>query len=238
MIETSGLALPQPLVRAFQWPDIRTKLTVDGVVTVVDSVALAEGRFAHDEARLDAQRQADETIDHETPLSELFEDQLACADLVVLNKSDLLDAPALDALSSKLKPQLRQGVRMLNCARGEIAPEVLLGMNIGAEDDIEARGEVHHHHHDDDDGEHEHGHDEFTSFVVDLPAIASPDELAAKIGSIANDHGVLRVKGFATVGDKPMRLVVQAVGPRGQLFRPPAERRGARTLPACGDRHA
>ncbi|MEL7398830.1 MAG: GTP-binding protein, partial [Pseudomonadota bacterium] len=77
VIETSGLALPQPLVRAFNWPEISTRVTVDGVVTVVDGKAVSEGRFAHDVAAVDAQRAADENLDHETPLSELFEDQVA-----------------------------------------------------------------------------------------------------------------------------------------------------------------
>src|SRR5438477_5607696 len=82
VIETSGLALPQPLLKAFAWPDIRTRTTVDGVVTVVDAVALSEGRVAIDEAALDAQRSADPSLDHEDPVEEVFEDQLACADLV------------------------------------------------------------------------------------------------------------------------------------------------------------
>ena len=88
VIETSGLALPQPLVRAFNWPEISTRVTVDGVVTVVDGKAVSEGRFAHDVAAVDAQRAQDENLDHETPLSELFADQVACADMIVVNKSD------------------------------------------------------------------------------------------------------------------------------------------------------
>ncbi|MFY8145564.1 MAG: GTP-binding protein, partial [Rhodobacter sp.] len=81
LIETSGLALPKPLLKAFDWPDIRSRITVDGVIAVADAEAVAAGRFAPDPARLQAQRQADDSIDHETPLSEVFEDQIACADL-------------------------------------------------------------------------------------------------------------------------------------------------------------
>ena len=90
LIETSGLALPKPLVAAFNWPEIRTRLTVDGVVAVVDGPALAEGRFADDEDALQAQREADDALDHESPLAEVFEDQIGCADMVILNKTDLL----------------------------------------------------------------------------------------------------------------------------------------------------
>jgi GTP-binding protein len=95
VIETSGLALPQPLIRAFNWPEIKSQVTIDGVVTVADAAALAEGRFANDEAAVDALRSADDMLDHETPLGELFEDQLIAADLVILNKADVPDAAEL-----------------------------------------------------------------------------------------------------------------------------------------------
>lgn len=224
VIETSGLALPQPLVRAFAWPEIRNRVTVDGVVTLVDSVALHEGRFAHNEAAIDAQRAADDGLDHETPLSELFDDQLACADMVVLNKTDLLDENALAALEMRLKGELRDGVRMIRAQHGALSPTLLLGLGIGAENDLDARGELHHHHHDhdhDDDDEdhiddhhHDHGHDEFETFQLDTGSLGDVDAYVARLKSTIAAHDILRLKGFAQVGEKPMRLVIQAVGPR------------------------
>ena len=219
VIETSGLALPQPLVRAFNWPEIRTKVTVDGVVTVVDGPAVAAGRFAHDEARVAAQREADESIDHETPLSELFEDQLACADMVVVSKTDAMESGSADATVAGLAGATRCGVRLVRSGSGGLAPDILLGIGAGAEDDLEARHEVHHHHHHDDDeghhdDEHEHGHDAFESFAVALGEIADAGALAARIEAVIREHDILRLKGFAAVEGKPMRLVVQAVGPR------------------------
>ena len=225
VIETSGLALPQPLVRAFNWPEIRTRVTVDGVVTVVDGKAVSEGRFAADEAAVDRQRAADDSIDHETPLSELFEDQLACADMIVLNKSDLLGEAAAEALAGKLESESRAGVRVLRASRGEVDPAALLGLGIGAEDDLAARHEIHHHHHhhdgdhhDDHDHEHEHGHDEFESFVVELPEIADPNRFAETVAEAIRAHDILRLKGFAAVEGKPMRQVIQAVGPRVESY--------------------
>ena len=205
VIETSGLALPQPLVRAFNWPAIRTRVTVDGVVAVVDGPALAEGRFAANEAAVDAQREADETIDHETPLSELFDDQLACADMVIVNKADLLGADAARTLSAKLRDEVRKGVAVLQSERGAVDAAVLLGLGIGAEDDMEGRGEIHHHHdHDDDDDddhedEHAHGHDEFESFVVSRGEIADPEAFAGRVAEVIRAHDILRLKGFAAV---------------------------------------
>lgn len=222
IIETSGLALPQPLVRAFNWPDIRNRVTVDGVVTVVDGPALAEGRFAHDEGRVTAQREADDSIDHETPLADLFEDQLACADMIVVSKSDAM-AGGAGATIEALKPRARAGVRFVPSSTAGLGPDVLLGMGKGAEDDMGARHEVHHHHHDDEDDdhhdhEHSHGHDEFDSFALTLGEIAEPEAFLERVGAVIRAHDVLRLKGFVAVAGKPMRMVVQAVGPRIETY--------------------
>ena len=221
VIETSGLALPQPLVRAFNWPGLATRVTVDGVVTVVDGVAVTEGRFAHDVAAVDAQRAADDGLDHETPLSELFEDQIACADMIVINKTDLMEPKAAADLAQRLKSESRPGVQVVRTSMGELPVDVLLGQGIGAEDDLEARHEIHHHHHHDDDEDddhhddhHDHGHDEFESFVVERDEIADPAAFAAQLSDVIRSHDILRLKGFTSVAGKPMRLTVQAVGPR------------------------
>lgn len=225
VIETSGLALPQPLVRAFNWPGISTKVTVDGVVTVVDGRAVQDGQFAHNVAAVDAQRAKDENLDHETPLSELFEDQIACADMIVVNKTDLLAAAEAEDLSARLKSESRDGVQVVKAKMGALPVDVLLGQGIGAEGDLEARHEVHHHHHHDDedhdhhhDHEHEHGHDEFESFTVARGEIDDPNAFAEQVADIIREHGILRLKGFAAVSGKPMRLTLQAVGPRVDTY--------------------
>lgn len=223
VIETSGLALPQPLVRAFNWPGISTKVTVDGVVTVVDGRAVHDGQFAHNVAAVDAQRAQDENLDHETPLSELFEDQIACADMIVVNKTDLLAASEADALSSKLKAESRDGVQVVKASMGALPVDVLLGQGIGAEGDLEARHEVHHHHHHDDDEddhdhEHEHGHDEFESFIVTRGEIADANAFAEQVADVIRANNILRLKGFVAIAGKPMRLTLQAVGPRVDTY--------------------
>ena len=229
VIETSGLALPQPLVRAFTWPGISTKVTVDGVITVVDGKAVTEGRFAHNVAAVDAQRAMDENLDHETPLSELFEDQIACADMIVVNKTDLLTSAEVDALTAQLKSESRKGVQVVRASMGALPVDVLLGQGVGAENDLEARHEVHHHHHHDDDDDHhddddhdhehhDHGHDEFESFVVTLPEVTDAKAFAEKVAGVIRAHDILRLKGFVAVTGKPMRLTLQAVGPRVDTY--------------------
>ncbi|MDX2265790.1 MAG: cobalamin biosynthesis protein CobW [Hyphomicrobiales bacterium] len=211
VIETSGLALPQPLVRAFNWPEVRARVTVDGVVTVVDACAVAEGRFAADEDAIAAQRAADASLDHESPLEELFEDQVSCADLIILNKADLVGPAQMAAVMETVLRDKRPGVEMVRAAMGRVPPEVLIGLNAAAEDD--AANRLSHH---DREGE-EHDHDDFETFVLAVPPVADVKPFADKLADAAA-LGVLRAKGFLAVEDKPMRLVAQAVGPRVETY--------------------
>ena len=207
LIETSGLALPKPLLKAFDWPDIRSRITVDGVIAVADAEAVAAGRFAPDLARLQAQREADDSIDHETPLSEVFEDQIACADLVLLTKSDLAGAEGVAAARAVIAAEAPRPLPVIEVLEGVIDPRVILGLGAAAEDDIAARPSHH-------DAEEEHDHEDFDSVVIDIAEQTDPQALAARIEALANDRQILRVKGYAAVAGKPMRLLVQAVGAR------------------------
>ena len=207
VIETSGLALPKPLVKAFGWPSVRTRVTVDGVVAVVDAPAYAAGLFAADPAAVQAQREADDTLDHESPLEELLEEQLACADLVVLNKADLVDETEMRRIGGEIAAMLRPAVKRVVAREGAVDPAVLLGLEAAAEDDLDSRPS-----HLDEAGEHDH--DDFTTFSVDIGEVDCPDTLAARIAQAVAAHGILRVKGFAAVAGKDMRLLVQGVGER------------------------
>ena len=207
IIETSGLALPKPLVKAFDWPSIRSRLTVDGVVAVVDGRAVADGRFADDPAKLAAQRALDPNVEHDNPLEEVYEDQLLCADLIVLNKSDLMDGEMSARVGGEIAAAIPRAVKIVATREGKIDPDVLLGLAAAAEDDLLARPS----HHDGDEG---HDHDDFDSFVLDIDAVADGAALAAHLASVAASHDVLRIKGFVEVRGKPMRLLVQGVGTR------------------------
>jgi cobalamin biosynthesis protein CobW len=207
VIETSGLALPKPLVQAFLWPAIKSRVTVDGVVVVVDGAALADGRVAQDLDALKRQRAADAALEHDDPVEEVFEDQIACADLVVLNKSDLLDDDGIDAALAAISRALPRSVKVLTVSGGKVDQALLLGLGVGTEEDIANRRTRH-------DAEAEHDHDDFDSFVVPLREISDPSALSARVAAIAEKFDVLRVKGFAAVAGKPLRLLVQAVGPR------------------------
>ena len=227
VLETSGLALPKPLVKAFGWPSVRTRVTVDGVVAVVDAPAVADGMFASDPAAVQAQREADDALDHESSLEELFEEQLVCADLVVINKADLVDDEQLRAAQEEVRANTRAGVKQVVSRHGAVRPDVLLGLGAAAEDDLDSRPS-----HVDHVGEHDH--DDFSTFLVDIDEVESPRAFAGRVSEIVRAHGVLRVKGFAAVSGKDMRLLVQAVGDRVQHYydRPwrAGERRSSRMV--------
>ena len=208
LIETSGLALPKPLLKAFGWPGIRSRVTVDGVITVVDAPAVAAGRFADDPDEVARQRAADPNLDHDNPLAEVFEDQLRSADLVLLNKSDQLDAAQMDAVRAQVAASLPRAVKMVVAREGRVDVAVLLGLTSVAEDDLASRPS----HHDALDGEHEH--DDFDSFVVEVPELEAVEPLLERVRAATTAHDILRVKGFLALRGKPLRVVVQGVGAR------------------------
>jgi cobalamin biosynthesis protein CobW len=212
LIETSGLALPKPLIQAFRWPEIRNSATVDGVVTVVDCYALATGNLVGNLEALESQRQADPNLEHETPLEELFEDQLACADLVLLTKTDLVNAAQLKKIKTWLQQELQPGVKIVTASQGEIEPNLLLGFNAAVEDHLD-----HRHSHHDHEAEHEHD-DDINSIELILDQAFDPHVLTAKLKQLLQEQEVYRVKGFVNVPNKSMRLVLQGVGNRFDTF--------------------
>ena len=214
LIETSGLALPKPLVQAFQWPSIRESCTVDAVVALVDGPAVLSGQFADDPAKVDEQRQQDPSLDHERPLQELFEDQLAAADLVIVSKADELTPDELERVRAQVTALTPPAVKIINATRGQLPFDVVLGLRRAAEDHIDER----HTHHDDDHEEgKEHSHELFDTIVV-RPPVLPRDALLRGLEAVVREHEVYRAKGFAAIEGKPMRLVVQGVGRRFESY--------------------
>ena len=207
LIETSGLALPKPLLKAFDWPAIRSRITVDGVIALADAEAVSAGRFAPDVAAVDAQRAADDSIDHETPLSEVFEDQISCADVVLLTKADLAGADGIAKARAVIAAEAPRPVPVVEVTEGVIDAAVILGLEAAAENDLEARPSHH-------DGHDDHEHDDFDTIIVQLPEVDDLNALSGKIEQMARDLDILRVKGYVAVTGKPMRALVQAVGAR------------------------
>tara|TARA_B100001564_G_scaffold47432_2_gene34624 strand:- start:371 stop:1495 length:1125 start_codon:yes stop_codon:yes gene_type:complete len=209
IIETSGLALPQPLVQAFNWPDIRAQVMLDGVITLVDGPALASGSVAHDMAALEAQRAADEDLDHDSPIDELFKDQIGAANMIVLSKADQLDAAGEASARAVIESHLAGPTPIIVAANGVAPMDAILGLDM-EEQAHERAGHSHHHDHH----HHDHGHDAFSSFIIAMPKITSVKAVELQIATLAGEFGILRAKGRLSVDSKALPLVVQAVGQR------------------------
>lgn len=202
VVETSGLALPKPLVKALAWPEVKAKLTVDGVIALVDGPAAAAGRFVEQDGP---------AAEHESPLAEVFEDQLACADLVIVNKRDAMDEADASRVAALVAEHARPGVPLVETRFARIDADVVLGRAAGAEDDLDSRPS-----HIDSAGDHDH--DDFESFAVELASVADPERFEQRLQATIAAHDVLRVKGFLEVPGKPRRLALQAVGPRVERY--------------------
>lgn len=212
LIETSGLALPKPLVQAFNWPEIKQYCTVDSVITLIDGPAVAAGRFADDTDKVQAQRLADESLDHDPSLEELLEDQLSAADLVIVTKNDLLNQEQQQKIQSVISARVPAAVKTIYVDHGAVQLDAIIGLGSAAEDKINHVHNHHDHHHDHDE-DHSHAHDHFDSFVIKLGEVDG-DKLQKILTELLNSHNIYRAKGFAALPNKPMRQVVQAVGKR------------------------
>ncbi len=220
LIETSGLALPKPLVQAFNWPEIKQHCTVDSVITVVDGTAIADGRIVHRTDQVEKQRASDDSFNpesspkplHEPSLQELFEDQLSSADLIIISKTDLIDSEQLDSIKRQVNNYVKPQVKMLAVSNGEISSELIMGLKFASENSIEAVHTHHDHHHDQGEGHH-HAHDDYNSVSIKLGEVDT-DKLIEIIGRLIAAHTIFRVKGFLALPGKPMRQVLQAVGQR------------------------
>ena len=205
LIETSGLALPKPLLKAFEWPEIRSRLTVDSVLAVVDAEAVVNGIFAPQMSNELEEKQNQTYVEHETPLSEVFEDQINCSDVVLLTKPDLVENIS-DARNIIIK-EMERNVPILEVQNGDIGADVILGVNAAAETDLDNRRSHH-------DGFDDHEHDDFDTFSISVPKILDIEKFKIVLETLIRENDILRIKGFLRVESKPLNLLVQGVGKR------------------------
>lgn len=223
IIETSGLALPKPLVKAFNWPDLKPQITVDAVITVVDCVGQATGEIC-DREKVQAQRLEDDSLDHESSIEELFEDQLSCADLIIMTKTDLINEEQYKEVSTIIQNKVGKEIKLISAVKGNIPVDVLLGLDAKSEDYIDEKHshhEAHHHHHDHDDHHHDHDHEHdetINSVVVKVEVPHTPKQLISALEQLVAELEVYRIKGIIHVEGKPMRMIVQGVASRFENY--------------------
>ena len=220
VVETSGLALPEPLIAALHWPEIRTRIRLHGVVAMVDGEALAAGSVVGDPAALEAQRLADPSLDHASAIDELFAEQLEAADLVLMSRADCLSPDATETVHRRLMPLLRPGAVVLPVARGNVDPELVLGLERRASNDRSPDPEGHHHEHGHHDHEHhdhkhhDHSHVAIEALALELPGAFGRQALEQQLAHLLRQSAVIRLKGRLWLPGKARPLQIQAVGPR------------------------
>ena len=215
VIETSGLAMPKPLVRAVNWPDLKPHITIDSVITVVDAFGMVTGELCNRE-KVQAQRLADDSLDHETPIEELFLDQLSCADLVLVSKTDLLEADKLAEVKDLIIKKARPNVKIIPIQNGLIDNELLLGIEASTEDDLDNRHSIHEHHHE---HHHDHDHDDdINTIMVEYAETSDIKESVKELKARVQQEEIYRIKGFVNIPNKPMRMVLQGVGERFDYY--------------------
>ncbi|MCG8795880.1 cobalamin biosynthesis protein CobW [Tenacibaculum finnmarkense] len=215
VIETSGLSMPKPLVKAVNWPDLKPHITIDAVITVVDAVGVATGEIC-DRERVQAQRLADDSLDHETPIEELFLDQLVCADLVLVSKRDLVDDEKFEEIEKLISAKARPNIKIIPVENGELDNTLLLGIEASAEDDVDNRHSIHEEHHK--SGNHHHHNDDIKTVLLEYSETTDIKALVKDLKKLVEDHEIYRIKGFVNIPNKPMRMVLQGVGSRFDYY--------------------
>ncbi|MCG8807477.1 cobalamin biosynthesis protein CobW [Tenacibaculum finnmarkense] len=215
VIETSGLSMPKPLVKAVNWPDLKPHITIDAVITVVDAVGIATGEIC-DRERVQAQRLADDSLDHETPIEELFLDQLVCADLVLVSKRDLVDDEKFEEIEKLISAKARPNIKIIPVENGELDNTLLLGIEASAEDDVDNRHSIHEEHHK--SGNHHHHNDDIKTVLLEYSETTDIKALVKDLKKLVEDHEIYRIKGFVNIPNKPMRMVLQGVGARFDYY--------------------
>ena len=178
VVEMSGIAEPGAVVRTFRLMSQRWPLELDGVVAVVD-----------------AENFPQEGEEHYV----LARDQLALADLIVMNKMDLVSPDAAEALERRLLSYVPHA-RLLRAQHAEVPLAVLLG--------IAAKGPL--------PESHAHAH---RGYVTHTTRLSSPLSLE-RLRQVGTElpPSVYRAKGFVHLADKPdHKLVLQVVGRRAAL---------------------
>ena len=215
VVETSGLALPRPLLQALAWPEVRPRVVVNGVVTVVDGEALVAGSPVGDPEALEQQRREDPSLDHLSAIDELFEDQLQAADQVLISRADRVHPSDLASLQAQLHERVRPGTGLLAMERGQVDPRIVLGLQASPAAEPTSRGNHHDSHHDDiHHDHHDHSHVEVVSGSVRLEVPLARQQLEHCLPAFVRAHRVVRLKGRIWLEAKSLPLQLQMVGPR------------------------
>ena len=133
IVETTGLADPLPVALTFLGSELRDLTRLDSIVTVVDAENFNISLFN----------------------SEVAQSQIAYGDIILLNKTDLVDEADLDKLELQIR-DIKEGARILRTERGNVPLSLLLSVGLFESDNYFEPEKKHSH---DSHGHDSHGHD-------------------------------------------------------------------------------
>ena len=187
IIETTGLADPGPVIQTFFVDDeMRDKLTLDQVVTVVDAAHFLDKLAESHEA----------------------EEQAAFADLIVLNKIDLVDDAGRDSVLAAIR-KLNSQARVIETARSAVPLEEVLGRGAF---DLNRLLEIEPGFLEEDPEDHEHD-ESIASISLTSDAPLDARAFSEWMRALVREHGpsIFRSKGILAFADAPKRYVFQGV---------------------------
>ncbi len=198
VIETSGVSDPFAVAQTFLLPALKPFVQVDGIVTVVD---------------------AEQVRDLRGEQEMLAMDQITAADILVLNKVDLVSAPQLAAVEGWIR-SIVPSARILKTTHGEVPLELLLSVGEFTPERLQMREHADVHvHAPGDDGDHDHAHDHATVFNTWMYTVDEALSLTALRDAVQDlPPTIYRAKGFLNLADYPDRQsILHVVGRRAML---------------------
>ncbi len=201
IIETSGLALPIPLIQALNWPEIRSSIYLDVVVGIVNGESMLNGSPINDLNKITKQYNDTDKIDHNASIEELFEEQLEVSDMVLVSRSDILNDDQFDFVKNKIKGSLNSFVPVLKSKNGKIDLNYLFDFNFKKETYKEFLNE-----------EHDHNHVELVSDSIKLNYFLEKNDFEKEMSKILDELNILRIKGRIWIPNKLLPLQIQIVG--------------------------
>lgn len=193
VIETTGLADPIPVAQTFLSSiHIQKDFRLDGIVTIVDALHL-----------LFQLEQTPET-----------RSQVLCADLILLNKTDLVDTETLDGVLGKIR-ELNPDAEIYETKHASIEPQKLFSISLLQQNSLKEveQSLIQEHHHE---GHHHHPHthdEEVMSFSLEIPGFMDLERLDAWLNMLTMLHGtnLYRMKGILNLHDESRKFVFQSV---------------------------
>ncbi len=201
IIETSGLALPIPLIQALNWPEIRSSIYLDVVVCIVNGESMINGLPINDLNKITKQYNDIDRIDHNVPIEELFEEQLEVSDIVLVSRSDILNDDQFDFVKNKIKASLNSSAPVLKSKNGKIDLNYLFDFKFKKDTYKEFLTE-----------EHDHNHIELVSDSIKLNYFLEKNDFENEMPKILDELNILRIKGRIWIPNKSLPLQIQIVG--------------------------